>query len=723
VETAEMASTIQVPDFSYPAGGFYPELLEALLTWLRDNVPEISTENPADPAIQLLRAFALVGHYNNVNLDIVAHETLMPTAQLRDSVVDHMALIGYAVAGDRPATSTVVLELTKTFATASTIAQDNSLFSTKRTSDLEPVLFESDAAVDVTATDVMGAVYVWDESLATFTDETTDANTATNYWDGLPPTPAAGDILYLGHADVMTNSLKWTDIQTAMAGVIGVWEVYKTSVDDAAPDSVATAGTQLKVVVDTLLGLTPNASRAGRLVTVEYNPTGASEELAILWDGANNYVNTTAFLGQTTPSTTASDYTVGSHWYEVPGLDDETADLTIDGDVNFTLPKTAVYEWDTVEINSFTGYFIRFYVISVSGPTAPNFDALAWDQGSLYTEVAVTQGRTRSDAALGTSDGSQSQAYTLGNGNVIEGTVAATVAALSWTEVDSFLNSNSIDQHYRTTIDSDGEATITFGDGTNGAIPPTSSAIAAVYRTDAHVDGNVGASAISRIRGGLAFVRRVFNPSPASGWVIRRGSTGPDLELVKLEGPADLRTMARAVAPEDAEFLATSWEAADGTIPVKRAKAVEGSYGAKTVTLYVIGPDGLVVSSAYRLEMETYFNGDDAIGTSGVMVANQRVYVRDATLVPITVTATVAGGNQASIEAALTGLLSPLALDPDGTTYTWAYGQDVPDGKVLAAIFNTDSGITAVTMSAPAAPTVVAADALPSAGTFTITVT
>jgi len=718
-----MAASIQVPDFSYPTGGYYPQILEALIVWLRTNVPEISTENPADPAIQLLRAFALVGHYNNVNLDIVAHETLMPTAQLRDSVVAHMSLIGWKVAGDIPARSYVVLQLTKSLSSTTTIAQDNSLFSTKRTSDEDPVVFESDTAVDVDRTDQLGAVYVYDASTGTFTDRTTAANTDASTWTALPVTPDAGDYIVFMHSSALTNKLRMTGTATPMAGVVGVWEVYKDDVADAAPDSVATAGTQLKLVVDSLLGLTPNASRAGRTVAVEYNPTGASEDAVIQWDGTNNYVMTTGFLGQTTPSTDADDYTVGSHWYDVPGLDDETLDLTVDGDIAWTLPKTTEYDWDAVEINGFTGYPIRFFVVSASTPTAPVIDRARWDKGNLYAEVTVTQGRTRTDAALGTSDGTQGQRFTLGNDNVIAGTILVTVGGASWTEVDNFLNSNAIDKHYRTEVNSDGEATVIFGDGINAAIPPITSAIAAVYRTDANVDGNVGSSTIVRIRGGLAFVRKVYNPQPSAGWVARRGATDSDLELVKLEGPADLRTMSRAVSPGDAEFLATQWTASDGIIPVKRAKAVEGAYGAKTVTLYVVGPDGGNVSSAYRLAMEEYFNGDDDKGTSGVMVANQLVYVRNAILVPIDVTATVAGGNQESIETALAGLLNPLAVDSDGLTYTWDYGQNVPDGKVLAAIYNTDSAITSVTMSSPAAPTAIPADGLPTQGTLSITVT
>lgn len=716
-------ATILIPDFSYPSGGYYPQILESLIQWLRDNVPEISTENPADPAIQLLRAFALVGHYASVNLDIVAHEALMPTAQLRDSVVQHMKLIGYDVPGDIPAKTNLVLQLTKGFTSTTTIAKDNSLFSTKRTSDTDPVLFESDSSLDVTRTDRLGAVYVYDASGASFTDYTTQSYTTSSTFQALPATPAAGDMLYIGHADVMSDKLTVGGLAVAMAGVTGYWEVYKESVDDDQPDSVATAGTQLKVVVDTLLG-NPGVSKAGLEITVEYNPTGATEEdLPVQWDGVNNYVMTTGFLGQTSPSTDADDYTVGTHWYELPGLDDETTGLTTSGDIAWTLPKTVEYDWDTCEVNGFEGYFIRFRVVSVSTPTPPTIDTLAWDEGDLYAEVAATQGRTRTDASLGTSDGSQGQRYTLGNDNVIDGTIEVTVGGSAWTEVDNFLNSNSIDKHYRTEVDSDGEATIIFGDGSNGAIPPTSSVIAATYRTDADVDGNVGASTISRIRGGLAFVRRVFNPRAASGWVARRGATDADLELVKLEGPADLRTMGRAVSPEDAEYLATAWSASDGVKPFKRAKAVEGAYGDKTVTLYVVGPDGGPVSSSYRLELETYFNGDDDTGTSGVMVANQHVYVRNATLVAIDVTATVAGGNQESVETALTGLLSPLALDDDDITYTWDFGQDVPDGRVLAAIYNTSSDITGVTMALPSGTTAIPADGLPTVGTLTITVT
>ena len=67
-----MATTIEIPSFAFGSLR-YAEILEALIQFKRQNVPEMTDESEFEPLIQLLRAFALVGHLNNVNLDILAN--------------------------------------------------------------------------------------------------------------------------------------------------------------------------------------------------------------------------------------------------------------------------------------------------------------------------------------------------------------------------------------------------------------------------------------------------------------------------------------------------------------------------------------------------------------------------------------------------------------------------------------------------------------------------
>jgi len=65
----------------------------------------------------------------------------------------------------------------------------------------------------------------------------------------------------------------------------------------------------MTVIVDTFF-TTPGTAHAGRKVTVTYLPNGLSETLTVTWDATNNIVSTTTALGQTTISTTATDYSI-----------------------------------------------------------------------------------------------------------------------------------------------------------------------------------------------------------------------------------------------------------------------------------------------------------------------------------------------------------------------------------------------------------------------------
>jgi hypothetical protein len=718
-------TTLQVPDFDF-TGFYYGQILEDLVQYLRDNVADINTENPADPAVQLLRAFALVGHLNNVRLDMVAHEALFPTAQLRDSVVAHLKLIGFEVPGDVPATVTLLCKLSKLLTSTIDVVPVGALFGTKRTSAAEPLVFESDGVVTSTRTDQLSKVWVYDASGASYTDKTTEANTDALLWQALPATPAAGDILYIGHDSTLTNRLKVSGLTVAMAGITAVWEYNDGELEDAPPDSVANLGSTLKVRVDSMLDTDGSVSYAGLEVQVMLNTTGALEALVVTHDGSNNYVTTTGFLGQVSPSTTASDYTVGTYWHRVPGLDDATNDgnnsLELSGNIDFTVPKDADEDWNKSAVNAVTAYWLRLRVISVSGPVAPTIDRVYWHKRDNFVEVPCTQGRPRSESAVATADGSGSQAYTLAYTPVIPESIAVTVDAEEWTEVANFLSSNSVDQHYTLTVDSDGIGVILFGDGANGKAPTAGAVIAAVYRTDAEQDGNAAPRTLVVNRSGIANIKDTINPRSASGWVARRGSTATDLELLKLEGPASLRVLGRAVSPSDIEYLTVQWKDADGVRPFARAKVIEGFLGPKTSRIVTVGQAGALTSPTTRAALDVYFNGDPATGDSGVIVANQRVSSEDYTPVVIDITATVTGGNKEAIETALAGLIGPVALLDDGITYRWSFGATVSRNKIIATIFQADSDVSDVTLTLPAGNTALAADELPTLGTLTVTV-
>lgn len=723
-----MPRTISVPDFDFAGGFYYADVLERLIAFFRVNVPEITNESPGEPAIQLLRAFALTSHLNAVLLDIAAHESLMVTAQLRDSLVAHLKLIDYEVAGDIPASVQLVLTLARTFTATEEVVPDGALFSTRRGNPAEPVVFEADAAVSVTRTDQVTACFVYDASGPTWTDRTSNANTDLDVFQVLPATPAAGDIFYVGHDSVMTNRLRIGGLTIAMGvGVVGVWEYCDDLVEESFPDSVAVAGSgvALTMVVDGLLDAV-GVSRAGAEVVVTLNSTGAQETRISTWDGTNNRIETSGFLGQTDPSIDERDYTIGTRWHRLDGLEDDTSTgattMQQNGDIDFVLPKTVVESWEPIEVNGVTAYWLRFRVISAAGTITPaTIDRVYWNKRDNFVSVETTQGRTRTET-LGSSTGLADQSFTVGVGNVIPGTVEIEVDGAAWDEVENFLSSTAVDEDYTVTIDSDGVAVIEFGNGVNGAIPPLGvNNIVATYRSEANTDGNVGAETVTSNRSGVAGIKRVTNPRPAAGWVERRGATAEDRERLKLEGPASLRTLGRAVTVADVEYLAVNFTAADGSKPFVRCKAIEFGFGDKTVKAVVVGPAGAATSAAHRRELEAYFNGDPDTGASGVMVANQRVFVRDYVSEAIPITGTVTGGNEESIRAGLLTLLSPVAVQSDGITYVWGFGDDVPTSKIISTVFAADPDVTDFVLTLPVGTTTLDADQLPTAGTFTLT--
>jgi len=722
-----MARTVQVPDFDF-TGFYYAEILEALIQWLRTNVPEVTNEDPAEPAVQLLRAYALIGHLNNVLLDLGAHEALLPTAQLRDSIVQHLALIGFTVAGDVPSVAEVVLTLSKTFTSAYQVVPDHSLFSTKRISTEEPIIFEANGSLDISRSDQITKAFVYDTSGPTWTEVTTQINTDLAPVAILPATPAPGDAFYIGHDSVLTNRMRASLVSVPMDDVFGVWEYGDNEWSDDSPNTIQIVGSQLKIVIDSMLGTDGSIDYSGLTVKVVLNATGASETLVSDHDGSHNYILTASYLGQTSPSTTPDTYTVGSLWHRLPGLDDDTnagsTTLEQDGDIDFLLPKTQDEDWQLEEVNSSTIYWLRFRVVSVGGSPVPaTLDRIYWNRRDNFVQVECTQGQTRNQDPLGSSDGSANQEFQLGASPVIPGTVAIVVNSVLWEEVDSFLNSTSVDRHYRVMVDSEGNGTVVFGDGINGQIPPIGvNNVSAEYRTDAELDGNVGSNSIVVNRSGLANVKAVSNPRPASGWVQRRGATEADRELLKLEGPASLRVLERAVSPYDVEYLATHFVTAAGSRPFKRAKAVEEAAGLKTVSVYLVGSGGAIPTLSDIAELSVYLNGDLNLGTPGVMVANQRAWPSGYNPYLINVTAIVTGGSKQTIETALQGLLSPVALLEDGFTYRWAFGQTVARNKIIATIFAADSDVTDVNLIDPVSNVPLNVEQLPALGTLSILV-
>ena len=176
-----------------------------------------------------------------------------------------------------------------------------------------------------------------------------------------------------------------------------------------------------------------------------------------------------------------------------------------------------------------------------------------------FSPLPVIEGRTVTDDPVAHSDGSPNQLYTLRSGPVLERSVTVTVdepgiGARRWSEVESLATSTPADRHFVTQRDAQGNATILFGDGANGMVPPAGTAVApvvirAAYRIGGGPAGNV--SAHTQFSCALASVRGAENPQAAGG-----GSAAEDVERARAFAPRLFRAQERAVTLEDYVDLA-----------------------------------------------------------------------------------------------------------------------------------------------------------------------
>jgi len=179
-----------------------------------------------------------------------------------------------------------------------------------------------------------------------------------------------------------------------------------------------------------------------------------------------------------------------------------------------------------------------------------------------------------------------------------------------WEEVDNFLQSRPTDLHYVVGVDHLDRATITFGDGNQGAIPVGN--VTVNYKTGGGIAGNLEPGALTVIEGNFvdssgnkAYVE-AYNDADTSGGVPRE-----EVSASKVNGPASLRVQTRTVSREDYEINAKR------VVGVGRALFLTSNeqtgIAENRGRLYIIPSDGGTPSTAlknavYTMCTETYPN-------------------------------------------------------------------------------------------------------------------
>lgn len=789
--------TIEVPDVPF-AGFYYPEILRDALTFFRRNVEELglTDENDFEVHVQLLRAFAFVGHLNNTRLDTVATELLIDSLTLLESLKRLLRLIGVEVNSATPAIVDLLCELSEVI--TSDVADFIPALAEFATDAVPPIGYEvidgkdlnrtdqidycyfmqqvnavSDAVFSTTSPDVIQSataafaaghvgrhivrepqaaaipgnvgefrivefisptqvrvVRIPNSTPPAFLTETgasikiytftangaSDVNTAgAPYFVPWPTAaPSQNDALYIGHEQCQPDQIGIA-MQVPISPGVGqahmIWEYFDDERSLFNPKTVVDNfdGT-MTMDLTTLLSVN---NAPGAIVTVTYLPTGAQEIVLSSWTGSVNEITTAGYLGQTSPSTDPTDYHVTAEWIPVANMVDGTdgfGSLEQSGDVEFDLPQTRVRSWLPTDVNLQEAMWIRGRIaVLVGAPAiATSIDRVRIDEGTQYLLAVGTQGETVGPKIIGSSDGSARQSFELPDNPFIDDTELIEVDEagggnfVTYTRVLNFLSSTQTSRHYVRESDAEDVAEIIFGDGVNGKIPPAGSDnIRATYRIGADEDGNVGADMVVVNSDGTAQISEVTNPRAATNWKMKDGGSEEDIERLKREGPAELRTRDTASTGDDIQRLAVrKFTDRNGASPVARAFAEFEGFGPKTVKLLVVGTGGTTLTGTQKEDLDEYFNGDRDANppTNGVLMLNHEVTTVNFEPREIDIITTVVwpNGNAESIKNALLALMTPLALEVDGTTYVWNFGGTIAESRVHAAIHAVDPAILRV---------------------------
>lgn len=254
-----------------------------------------------------------------------------------------------------------------------------------------------------------------------------------------------------------------------------------------------------------------------------------------------------------------------------------------------------------------------------------------------YDGIPIEEGRLVREEILGTSDGAPNQRFPLAHAGLIlrslgqSQTIQRDILLLTdlggiveeWSWQESLAFNREGQKDFMVEIDEDDRATVLFGDGAFGVIPPPGAVIKATYRVGGGIHGNVAPQTIQTIIEAPQLVllgAQVTNPRPATG-----GAERESIAHAVTHAPSVFRSLKRAVTAADYAALALDFKG----VGKVRAEATNWN----TVKLVVAPQGGGQVSDVLRANLLAYFEDKRPVSTL--------LDIADADYVTIYVTATI----------------------------------------------------------------------------------
>lgn len=228
--------------------------------------------------------------------------------------------------------------------------------------------------------------------------------------------------------------------------------------------------------------------------------------------------------------------------------------------------------------------------------------------GTSSVSIPAKQRTLVSNSNIGTATSAANQAFRLSS-DYQHDSLQITINSLTWELRKTLGFSGPQDRHFIVEVNELKEAWVVFGDGVNGAIPPSGNIIYATFYECQGLAGNVAEDTITvwvsgKPTGGGAADFSITNPYAAAGGLNTEG-----IEDIRKHAPLSIRTLDRAVTLQDYEDIAL-------LVPGVGKASVGYNANKKAIEIYVAPEGGGTASSALLTDVEDFFDNKKIITTA-----------------------------------------------------------------------------------------------------------
>jgi hypothetical protein len=241
---------------------------------------------------------------------------------------------------------------------------------------------------------------------------------------------------------------------------------------------------------------------------------------------------------------------------------------------------------------------------------------------NLYSiQVQVYQQTSVEEYSIGVSDGVTGfQEFDLSDIDVLEDTLTVKINSVSYTKVETFINSVVTDKVFRLFYNTDNSSLVQLPGNNFGEIPPAFD-IFVSYAYGGGSQSNVQSkNKITVYAGTNSYIDGVSNPT-----IITGGSDPETIEAAKITAPMLLKARDRFVTDADGEVLALNF----GGISI--TKVIKNEYGPLSCKIVNIANGGGNLSGATKTALQNYL-------IDKTILESVDVRVEDATITTINVT-------------------------------------------------------------------------------------